>query len=68
MVASPNFDLADVWDAVSGKGIKREKPILALPNAPIPIKVSGSSCKKRKRTEILDLTIEDSEPVDIMNK
>ena len=39
-----------------------------IPKAPIPVKVSGSGSKKRKMAEILDLTLDDSEPAEIMRQ
>ena len=36
--------------------------------APIPVKVSGPGFKKRKTVEILDLTLDDSEPAKTMRK
>ena len=39
-----------------------------IPKAPIPVKVSGSGSKKRKTVEILDLTLDDSEPAKTVRK
>ena len=66
LLASPKFDLADIRDVVGGKTIKKEKHALVIPKAPIPVKVSGSGSKKM--AEILDLTLDDSEPAEIMRQ
>ena len=66
LLASSKFNILDIHDVVDGKTIKNERPALVIPKAPIPVKVSGSGSKKRKMAEILDLTLDDSEPAEIM--
>ena len=66
--ASPKFSLADIRKAMSGKNVKKEKPALSLPKVPVPTQVPGSASKKRKPVEILDLTLVDSEPMEVMKK
>ena len=68
LLGNPKFDLADIRDAIAGKTIKKEKPALVIPKAPILVKVSGSGSKKRNMVEILDLTLDDSEPAKTMRK
>jgi hypothetical protein len=68
VAASPKFSLADIRKVMAGKNVKKEKPVLLLPKAPVPIQVSGSASKKRKPVEILDLTMTDSEPMEVMKK
>ena len=68
VAASPKFSLADIRKAMAGKNVKKEKPVLLLPKAPVPIQVSGSASKKRKPVEILDLTMTDSVPMEVMKK
>ena len=69
MVAtSPKFSLADICKEMAGKKVKKEKPALSLPQVPVPTHVPGSASKKRKPVEILDLTLVDSEPMEVMKK
>ena len=68
VVASPKFSLADIREAMAGKTIKKEEPVPTLPMVPVPTKVSGSGSKKRKMVEIIDLTLQDSEPMEVMKK
>ena len=68
LLASPKFDFVDIRNVVAGKTIKKEKPALVILKAPTPVKVSGPGFKKRKTVEILDLTLDDSEPAKIMRK
>ena len=68
VAASPKFSLADIRKAMAGKNVKREKPVPLLPKVPAPVKAPGSVSKKRKSVEILDLTLVDSEPMEVMKK
>ena len=68
VAASPKFSLADIRKAMSGKNMKKEKPALSLPKVPVPTQAPGSASKKRKPVEILDLTLVDSEPMEVMKK
>ena len=65
------FNFADLHDVISGTSaiVKKEKGALAIPKvpAPTPSKSTGSG-KKRKALEILDLTLDDSNPTEVMNK
>ena len=45
-LASPKFNILDIYDVVDEKTIKNERPALVIPKAPIPVKVSGSGSKK----------------------
>ena len=66
------FNYADLHDVISGTSaiVKGEKGTPGIPKvpAPVPSKSTGSGAKKRKALEILDLTIDDSEPADVMKK
>ena len=68
MADSPKFSLADIRKAMVGKNVKREKPVPSLPKVPGPAKAPESGTKKRKSVEILDLTLVDSEPIEVMKK
>ena len=50
--------------------VKKAKIPLQIPKAPVPVPVntSGSGVKKRKNLEILDLTVDDLEPAEVMKK
>ena len=62
------FNYADLHDVISGTSsiVKKEKGTTAIPKVPahVPGKSTRSGTKKRKTLEILDLTIEDSEPAE----
>ena len=68
LLASPKFNILDIHNVIDGKTIKNERPALVIPKAPIPVKDSGSGSKKRKMAEILDLTLNDSKPAEIMRQ
>ena len=68
VAASPKFSLADIRKAMVGKNMKKEKPALSLPKVTVPTQVPGSASKKRKSVEILDLTLVDSELMEVMKK
>ena len=68
MAASPKFSLADIRKVMAGKNVKKEKPVMLLPKAPVPIQILGSASKNRKPVEILDLTMTDSDPMEVMKK
>ena len=65
------FNYADLHDVISRTSaiVKKEKGIPAIPKVPAatPIKSTWSG-KKRKALEILDLTLDDSNPADVMHK
>ena len=65
------FNYADLHDVISGTSaiVKREKGVPAIPKVPVPTpsKLTGSG-KKRKTLEILDLTLDDSNLAEVMNK
>ena len=65
------FNFADLHDVISGTIaiVKKEKGVPAIPKvpAPTPSKSTGSG-KKRKTLEILDLTLDDSNPAEVMHK
>jgi len=65
------FNFADLRDVISGTSaiVKKEKGAPAIPKAPAPTpsKSTGSG-KKRKALEILDLTLDESNPAEVMNK
>ena len=50
------------------KNVIMEKPVPPLPKVPAPVKAPGSVSKKRKPVEILDLTLVDSETMEVMEK
>ena len=64
--------MSDLNDVISGATamVKKVKIPLQIPKAPVPVYVntSGSGVKKRKSLEILDLTIDDLEPAEVMKK
>ena len=64
--------MSDLNDVISGATamVKKAKIPLQIPKAPVPVPVntSGSGVKKRKTLEILDLTIENSEPAEVMKE
>ena len=70
--SSSRYNLADLNEVISGATavVKRAKTPLQIPKAPVPLPVdsSGSGIKKRKTLEILDLTIDDLEPAEVMKK
>ena len=70
--SSSRYNLADLNDVISGATaiVKRKKTPLQIPKAPVPLPVdsSGSGIKKRKTLEILDLTVDDLEPTEVMKK
>ena len=70
--SSSRYNLADLNDVISGAAavVKRVKTPLQIPKAPVPLPIdsSGSGIKKRKTLEILDLTIDDLEPAEVMKK
>ena len=68
VAASPKFSFADIRKAMAGKNVKKEKAVPSLPKVPASAQVPGSASKKRKSVEILDLTLVDSEPMDVMKK
>ena len=69
--SAAKFNCADLRDVISGTSaiVKKEKGIPAIPMVPAstPSKLTGSG-KKRKALEILDLTLDDSNPADVMHK
>ena len=68
VAASPKFSLADILKAIVGKTVKKDKTVLPVPKIPSPTKAPGSGSKKRKTVEILDLTLDDSDPREVMKK
>lgn len=70
--SSSRYNLSDLNDVISGATamVKKEKVPLQIPKPPVPVPVntSGSGVKKRKTLEILDLTVEDLEPAEVMKK
>ena len=70
--SSSRYNLADLNDVISGATaiVKKAKVPLQIPKAPIPapVNTSGSGIKKRKGLEILDLTVDDLEPSEVMKK
>ena len=64
--------MADLNEVISGATavVKRVKTPLQIPKAPVPLPVDSlvSGIKKRKNLEILDLTIDDLEPAEVMKK
>ena len=70
--SSSRYNLSDLNDVISGATaiVKKAKIPLQIPKAPVPVPVntSGSGVKKRKSLEILDLTIDDLEPTEVMKK
>ena len=68
VAASPKFSLADILKAMVGKIVKKDKTIPSVPKVPAPTKAPGSGSKKRKTVEILDLTIDDLDPMEVMKK
>ena len=68
VAASPKFSLADIRKAMVGKTVKKDKAIPSVPKIPASTKVPGSPFKKRKTLEILDLTLDDSDPMEVMKK
>ena len=52
-----------VWETV-----KKDKTVPPVPKIPSPTKAPGSGSKKRKTVEILDLTLDDSDPMEVMKK
>ena len=68
VAASPKFSLADIRNAMAGKNVKRERPVPSLPKIPTSVKAPRSVSKNRKSVEILDLTLVDSEPMEVMKR
>ena len=68
VAASPKFSLADIRKAIVGKTVKKDKTVPPVPKIPSPTKAPGSGSKKRKTVEILDLTLDDSDPREVMKK
>ena len=70
--SSSRYNLDDLNDVISGAAavVKRVKTPLQIPKAHVPLLIdsSGSGIKKRKTLEILDLTIDDLEPAEVMKK
>ena len=50
------------------KTVKKDKSVPSVPKIPAPTKAPGSGSKKRKPVEILDLTLDDSDPMEVMKK
>ena len=70
--SASKYNLSDLHEVISGATaiVKKEKPPLVIPKAPVPalVKSSGGAVKKRKALEILDLSIDDLAPAEIMKK
>ena len=64
--------MSDLNDVISGATamVKKVKVPLQIPKAPVPapVNTSGSGIKKRRGLEILDLTVDDLEPTEVMKK
>ena len=50
------------------KTVKKDKPVPSVPKIPSPTKAPGFGSMKRKPMEILDLTLDDSDPLEVMKK
>ena len=68
VAASPKFSLADIRKDMVGKIVKKDKATPSVSKIPASTKVPGSASKKRKTLEILDLTLDDSDPMEVMKK
>ena len=69
--SAAKFTYADLHDVISGTTaiVKKEKGVPVIPKVPAPTpSKSTRSGKKRKALEILDLTLDDSNPAEVMHK
>ena len=70
--SSSRYNLADLNDVLSGATaiVKRKKTPLQIPKAHVALLVDStcSGIKKRKTLKILDLTVDDLEPAEVMKK
>ena len=68
VAASPKFSLTDIRKAMVVKTVNKDKSVSSVPKISAPTKAPGSGSKKREPVEILDLTLDDSDPMEVMKK